>query len=80
MRKLAIGITGAAALLLAGILAWNAQATPLTGSTTLYLAANQSLVEKAAQGITCSGSKPYLCKVWCSGRWCYYCSPAPCAQ
>jgi hypothetical protein len=27
MRKLAIGITGAAALLLAGILAWNAQAT-----------------------------------------------------
>jgi hypothetical protein len=48
MRKLAIGITGAVALLLAGILAWNAQATPLIGSTTLRSAASHSLVEKAA--------------------------------
>jgi hypothetical protein len=47
MRKLAIGITAAVALLLAGILAWNAQATPLTGATTVRPGTNSSLVEKA---------------------------------
>ena len=46
MRKLAIGITGAVALLLAGILAWNAEATTTSAATT-YPATNFSLVEKA---------------------------------
>ena len=47
MRKLVIEVTGAVALLLAGILAWNAEATPLTGATTVRLGTKYSLVEKA---------------------------------
>jgi hypothetical protein len=47
MRKLAIGMTGAVALLLAGILAWNAQATTLTSAASAHPATNFSLVEKA---------------------------------
>jgi hypothetical protein len=47
MRKLAIGITGAVALLLAGILAWNADATTLTSAATVRPATNSFLVEKA---------------------------------
>ena len=47
MRKLAIGITGAVALLLAGILAWNAEATTLTTATAAHAGTNYSLVEKA---------------------------------
>lgn len=47
MHKLVIGITAAAALLLAGALAWNAEATTLTGAMTARPAANYSLVEKA---------------------------------
>ena len=47
MRKLAIGITGIAALLLAGILAWSAEATTLTSAATVHPATNSSLVEKA---------------------------------
>ena len=47
MRKLAIGITGAVALLLAGILAWNAEATTLTSVATAHPATNFSLVEKS---------------------------------
>jgi hypothetical protein len=47
MRKLAIGITGAVALLLAGILAWNAEATTLTSAATAHTATNLSLVEQA---------------------------------
>ena len=34
MRKLVIGLTGTAALLLAGILGWSAEATTLTGAAT----------------------------------------------
>ena len=44
---LAIGITGVVALLLAGILAWNAEATTLTSAATAHPATNFSLVEKA---------------------------------
>ena len=47
MRKLAIGITAAVALMLAGISTWNAEATPLTGATTVPPATSSSLVEKA---------------------------------
>jgi hypothetical protein len=47
MRKLAIGIAGAAVLLLAGALAWNAEATTLTSATTAYPATSFSLAEKA---------------------------------
>ena len=47
MRKLAIAITGAVALLLAGVLAWNAEATTLTSVATAHPATNFSLVEKA---------------------------------
>jgi hypothetical protein len=48
MPKVAIGIT--LVLLLAGSLAMNVEAAPLTGSTTLRPATNYSLVEKAACG------------------------------
>jgi hypothetical protein len=47
MRKLVIGITAAATLLFAGILAWNAEATPLTGAAAIPPGTNHSLVEKA---------------------------------
>jgi hypothetical protein len=47
MRKLVIGITVVVTLLLGGILAWNAEATTLTGATTVYPRTNFSLVEKA---------------------------------
>jgi hypothetical protein len=47
MRKLVIGTSAAAALLLAGVLAWNAEATPLTRATTVPSGTNYSLVEKA---------------------------------
>jgi hypothetical protein len=47
MRKLVIGISAALALLLGGILAWNAEATPLTGATATHPATSYSLVEKA---------------------------------
>ena len=47
MRKLALGITAAVVLLLAGILAWNAEATTLTSAATAHPAANFSLAEKA---------------------------------
>jgi hypothetical protein len=47
MRKLAIVITGAVALMLAGILAWNAEATTLTSAATVHPATHSSLVEKA---------------------------------
>jgi hypothetical protein len=48
MRKLTIGIAGTAALMLAGFLTWNAEATPLTGVTAVPSGMNHSLVEKAA--------------------------------
>ena len=44
MRKLVIGLTGTAALLLAGILGWSAEATTLTGAATVHPATNYSLV------------------------------------
>jgi hypothetical protein len=47
MRKRVIGLTGTAALLLAGILGWSAEATTLTGAATVHPATNYSLVEKA---------------------------------
>jgi hypothetical protein len=45
MRKLAIGISGILALLLAGILAWNAEATALTSAVTISTQTNHSSVE-----------------------------------
>jgi hypothetical protein len=45
MRKLLIGVAGAVGLLLATMLAWNAEATPLT-SATFHETTNYSLVEK----------------------------------
>lgn len=47
MRKLIIGALGAVALVTAGALAWNADATTLTASTTTHPGPNYSLVEKA---------------------------------
>jgi hypothetical protein len=47
MRKTVMGITGTLTLLLAGLLAWNAEASSLTSSTTARPGANYSLVEKA---------------------------------
>jgi hypothetical protein len=50
MRKLAVGITSAATLLLVGIFVCKAEATQLTGSAILRSAATHSLIEKAACG------------------------------
>src|SRR5512136_174175 len=50
MRRIAIGITGVVVLLLAGIFAWNAKATSLTGIVSVHPGLNYSLVEKAACG------------------------------
>jgi len=46
MHKLTIGVTAAVALL-AEILVWNAEATTLSGATTVHPGANFSLVERA---------------------------------
>jgi len=46
MRKLLIGVAGATALLVAGMLAWNAEA--LTGATTSHPRTNFSLIERTA--------------------------------
>ena len=46
MRKLPMGISTAIALLLTGMLAWNAGATTLTGATAAHPGASYSLVEK----------------------------------
>jgi hypothetical protein len=61
MRKVTIGITVALALLLAGILARNAGATPLTG--TVHRRTNYSLVEKAGCGFLdkCHIGKHLVC-------------------
>lgn len=47
MRKLIISTLGAVALVAAGVLAWNAEATTLTSSTTSHPRPSYSLVEKA---------------------------------
>ena len=47
MRKLSVGITAAVLLLLAGIFAWNAEATTLSGTVTVHPTTNLSLVQKA---------------------------------
>jgi len=47
MRKFVVGIAGAVALMLAGILAWDAEATPLSGATAVHPEASYSLVERA---------------------------------
>ena len=49
MRKLTMLIVGGIALLFVGMFAWNSDAAPLTGVTTLP-AANYSMIEKAACG------------------------------
>jgi hypothetical protein len=62
MRKL--GITGAVVLLLAGLSAWNAEATPLTGTMSVQPGTNYSLVEKAeCQGanVVCEAKKMVAC-------------------
>ena len=76
MRKLAIGITAAVALMLTGILAWNADATPLTGSTTARPGTNYSLVEKAGcKGLPghCGVGKHKVCD-----RFSHACKCVPC--
>jgi hypothetical protein len=50
MRKIVVGIAGVVSLLLAGILAWDAGATPLTGTIGVQPGPNYSFVEKAACG------------------------------
>jgi hypothetical protein len=47
MRKLVIGMTAAAALMLAGALAWDAHATTLAGAATTRPEMSHSLVQKA---------------------------------
>jgi hypothetical protein len=75
MRKLAIGIAAAVALMLAGILAWNAEATPLTGATTVPPATSHSLVEKAGCWLPgeCDVGKHRVCD-----RFSHHCKCTPC--
>jgi hypothetical protein len=76
MRKLAIGITAAVELMLIGILAWNADATPLTGSTTVRPGTNYSLVEKAGCKLLpghCGVGKHKVCD-----RFSHACKCVPC--
>ena len=47
MRKLAIAMAWVAALVIAAILAWNAEATTLTSAAAFHSETNHSLVEKA---------------------------------
>jgi hypothetical protein len=77
MRKLLIGIAGAVALLLAGMLVWNAEA--LTGTTTSRPTPNFSLVEQIGcrfPGICPAGQrvmngKCIPCTPTCNGCPCY---------
>jgi hypothetical protein len=46
MPNLAIGITLALALMIAGVLAWNAEATTLTSATTAHTTTSYSLLER----------------------------------
>jgi hypothetical protein len=75
MRQLVIGITAAVTLLLGGILAWNAEATTLTGATTVHPGTNFSLVEKAGCWF------PGNCKIGqtqiCDRRGRCRCTPCP---
>jgi hypothetical protein len=66
------GVAGAATFMLAGILAWNAQATPLTGTGTLR--ATYSLVERAACGGwgVCRPGRTLVCRPL-GGCWCARC-------
>jgi hypothetical protein len=57
MRNVSLGITGAVVLLLVGISAWNAKATPLTGIVGVQPKTTYQLLEKAA----CDEADP-LCK------------------
>ena len=78
MRKVAIGITGAVVLLLAGILAWNAEATTLTGATTFRAGTNYSLIEKA--GCSEADQCPIGQEVWGTQEdhnKCVSCTPPP---
>jgi hypothetical protein len=78
MRKLVIGTTGAVALLLAGILAWNAEATTLTGAITARPGTNYSLVEKAGCWLPGLPGECDIGKHWvCSPRG-HHCRCAPC--
>jgi hypothetical protein len=80
MRKVVFGLTGAVVLLVAGIFAWNAEATSLTGTIMVH-PGHYSLVEKAGcrrnggfcplgLRVKCSaGSQPGKCQcVPCVGR------------
>jgi hypothetical protein len=76
MRKAVIGIVGAIALMLAGVLAWNAEATPLTGVTSTSPAMSHSLVERVACGVwgpVCGGGRTLVCRplrgCWCAPCW-----------
>jgi hypothetical protein len=70
MPKLAIALAGAAALLFAGILTWNAEATPLAGAATGL--PNSSLVEKVGcyGGGICPFGRRWICPpyrpCWCA--------------
>jgi hypothetical protein len=76
MRTFAIGITAAVALMLGGILAWNAEATPLTGSTAARPATNYSLIEKVGCLLPghCGVGKHKVCD-----RFSHACKCAPCS-
>ena len=73
MRKVSVTIAGAVVFLLVGILAWNAEATPLSGSPILHSAASSSLVEKAACRHQWPFSRCPLGQHWQAGQ----CVPCP---
>jgi len=60
MRKMVIGIAEAVAVLVVGLLTWNAEATPLTGAADVRPGTNYSLVERAG----CSGQRDACPSGW----------------
>jgi hypothetical protein len=86
MRKVIIGISGTVGLLLAGILAWNAQATSLTGTIMVHPRPNYSLVDDQdlrgvclrKPGTGCGPSAAgYCCAVDCTRAAGSGCGPNP---
>jgi hypothetical protein len=70
MLKVSIGITGAVVLLLVGISAWNAKATPLSGIVGVQPKTTYPLLQKAAcdeADSRCEKGKAWTCPLAATG-------------
>jgi len=90
MRKVSIAITGAVILLLVGVLAWTADATPLAGTTGVQ-SGTYSLIQKAGcndpeDATICAEGTKVTCKARPEGTpaalrcYCESCSARSAAQ